>query len=55
MALAGSALLIGKIWDAVNDPLFGWISDRTTSRFGKRRVYMIFGALPLRVWQKKFD
>lgn len=54
-ALAGSALLIGKIWDAVNDPLFGWISDRTTSRFGKRRVYMIFGALPLRVWQKKFD
>jgi GPH family glycoside/pentoside/hexuronide:cation symporter len=46
-ALAGSALLIGKIWDAVNDPLFGWISDRTTSRFGKRRVYMIFGALPL--------
>ena len=47
-ALAGSALLIGKIWDAVNDPLFGWISDRTTSsRFGKRRVYMILGALPL--------
>ena len=35
-ALAGNALLVGKIWDAVNDPLFGWISDRTTSRFGKR-------------------
>ncbi len=48
-ALAGSALLVGKIWDAVNDPLFGWISDRTTSRFGKRRVYMIFGALPLAI------
>jgi GPH family glycoside/pentoside/hexuronide:cation symporter len=48
-ALASSALLIGKIWDAVNDPLFGWISDRTASRFGKRRVYMIFGALPLAV------
>ena len=48
-AIAGSALLIGKIWDAVNDPLFGWISDRTTSRFGKRRVYMIFGALPLSI------
>jgi glycoside/pentoside/hexuronide:cation symporter, GPH family len=47
-ALAGSALLIGKIWDAVNDPLFGWISDRTSAtRFGKRRVYMIFGAIPL--------
>jgi GPH family glycoside/pentoside/hexuronide:cation symporter len=46
-ALASSALLVCKIWDAVNDPLFGWFSDRTTSRFGKRRVYMIFGALPL--------
>lgn len=47
-ALAGTALLIGKIWDAINDPLFGWISDRTkTTRFGKRRVYMLFGALPL--------
>ncbi len=48
-ALASSALLVGKIWDGVNDPLFGWISDRTTSRFGKRRVYMIFGALPLAI------
>ena len=47
-ALVGSALLIGKIWDAINDPLFGWVSDRTGSkRFGKRRVYMIFGAIPL--------
>lgn len=47
-ALAGTALAVAKIWDAVNDPLFGWVSDRTRSpRFGKRRVYMIFGALPL--------
>jgi len=48
-ALAGGAVVVGKLWDAVNDPLFGWISDRTTSRFGKRRVWMIFGALPLAV------
>ena len=48
-ALAGSALLVGKIYDAINDPVFGWISDRTTSRFGKRRVDMIFGALPLAI------
>jgi GPH family glycoside/pentoside/hexuronide:cation symporter len=48
-ALASSALLVGKIWDAINDPLVGWLSDRTTSRFGKRRVYMIFGALPLAI------
>lgn len=46
-ALAGSAMLVGKLWDAVNDPLFGWLSDRTRSRFGKRRVFMIFGAIPL--------
>jgi GPH family glycoside/pentoside/hexuronide:cation symporter len=46
-ALAGNALLIGKIWDAINDPLFGWFTDRTQSRFGKRRVFMIFGAVPL--------
>ena len=48
-ALASSALLIGKVWDGINDPLFGWVSDRTRSRFGKRRVYMIFGALPLAI------
>lgn len=47
-SLASSTLLIGKMWDVVNDPLFVWISDRTPSRFGKRRVYMIFGALPLK-------
>lgn len=48
-ALAGNALLVGKIWDAVNDPLFGWLTDRTKSRFGKRRVFMLFGALPLAI------
>ena len=48
-ALAGNALLVGKIWDAVNDPLFGWITDRTESRFGKRRLFMIFGAIPLAI------
>lgn len=48
-AVAGSALLIGKLWDVVNDPLFGYMSDRTRSRYGRRRVYLIFGALPLAV------
>ncbi len=47
--LASTALWVAKFWDAVNDPLFGWLSDRTVSRFGKRRVYMIFGALPLAI------
>ncbi len=47
-ALAGLALMVGKLtWDAINDPLFGYLSDRTRSRFGRRRVYMLLGAVPL--------
>lgn len=46
-ALASTALLVGKIWDIVNDPLFGWLSDRTKSPFGRRRVFLVYGALPL--------
>ena len=52
-ALVGTALLVGKLsWDAINDPLFGYFSDRTQSRFGRRRPYMLFGAIPfgLSVW-----
>ncbi|MGD0706920.1 MAG: MFS transporter [Anaerolineaceae bacterium] len=48
-ALAGNALLIGKIWDSINDPLFGWITDRAKSPLGKRRVFMIYGAIPLAI------
>jgi GPH family glycoside/pentoside/hexuronide:cation symporter len=46
-ALAGSALIVAKLWDAFNDPIFGWISDKVESRFGKRRIFMVAGALPL--------
>jgi len=46
-ALAGAAILIGKFWDAVTDPMMGYISDRTHSRWGRRRPYFLFGALPL--------
>ena len=46
-AVAGAALAAGKVWDTVNDPLFGWITDRTRSRHGRHRVYLIYGAVPL--------
>jgi GPH family glycoside/pentoside/hexuronide:cation symporter len=44
--LAGLAYFIGQVWDSLNDPLIGVISDRTVSRFGRKRVYLLFGALP---------
>ncbi len=45
-SLAGTALLVGKIWDAVIDPLIGHFSDRTRSRWGRRRPYLLFFAIP---------
>lgn len=47
--LAAWAVAIGRIWDAVNDPLFGIISDRIRSPLGRRRVMLLFGAVPLGV------
>ncbi|MGC1479531.1 MAG: MFS transporter [Chthoniobacterales bacterium] len=43
---AGSVLLIGKLWDAFNDPLIGWLSDRTRSRWGRRLPWMVASAIP---------
>jgi len=46
---AGLAFFIGKLWDGINDPLMGVLSDRTRSRFGRKRVFVLFGAIPLGV------
>lgn len=46
-ALAGTALMLGKLWDAINDPLTGYISDHTSSRWGRRRVFLLFAAVPV--------
>jgi glycoside/pentoside/hexuronide:cation symporter, GPH family len=47
--LAGTALMIGRIWDAFYDPVIGYASDRTRSRWGRRRPYMFIGSFPLLV------
>lgn len=44
--LAGVAVGIGRLWDAINDPLFGLLSDRIRSRYGRRRVVLLFGTIP---------
>lgn len=44
--LASAVFLIAKFWDAFTDYLMGRISDKTKSKWGKRRVYMLFGAVP---------
>lgn len=43
--VAGLALSIATIWDAVTDPLMGTISDRTNTRFGRRHPYMLIGGM----------
>ncbi|MDR1506097.1 MAG: MFS transporter [Treponema sp.] len=45
--LAGAAVMIGKGWDAVTDPMMGFISDRTITPLGRRRPYLLAGAVPM--------
>ncbi len=47
---AGWAIGASRLWDAVNDPLFGLLSDRIRTRWGRRRVLLLFGAVPLGVF-----
>jgi GPH family glycoside/pentoside/hexuronide:cation symporter len=48
-AVAGIAIFIGKTWDWFNDPLIGYISDRTRTRWGRRRPFLLFGAIPFAI------
>ncbi len=45
-AAVGTMFFVTRIWDAVNDPIFGMLADRTESRWGKFRPWILFGALP---------
>lgn len=50
-AMAGLALLLPRVWNIIGDPIVGYLSDRTRTRFGRRRPYLLFGSL---VWAGAF-
>ncbi|MED5562568.1 MAG: MFS transporter, partial [Cyanobacteriota bacterium] len=45
--VAGSLLMVIKLWDGINDPMIGWLSDHTQTRWGPRIPWMLGAALPL--------
>ena len=48
-AVAGTLFMVSRLWDAVNDPLMGIIADRTDTRWGKFRPYLLWMMIPLAV------
>jgi GPH family glycoside/pentoside/hexuronide:cation symporter len=47
IGIAGTVVAVGRIWDAINDPLVGTISDRLRTSLGRRRPFFLIGAFPL--------
>ncbi len=43
--LLGYVFAISRLWDTITDPLMGYLSDRTRSRFGRRKPYILIGAV----------
>ncbi len=46
-AIMGGLIAASRLWDAVSDPLAGYLSDRTQSRFGRRRIWLYCSAIPM--------
>ena len=47
--LGGLALFLALVFDAISDPLVGYVSDRWRSRWGRRHPFMYFSALPVAI------
>ena len=47
MAMASTIMMIAKFWDAITDPLMGFITDNTRSKWGRRKPYIIAGGVCL--------
>lgn len=47
MSLASTIMMVAKIWDAITDPLMGFVSDNTRCRYGRRKPYMFWGGISL--------
>lgn len=47
MTVASTIMMVAKIWDAITDPLMGFISDNTRGKWGRRKPYMFFGGISL--------
>ncbi len=46
-AVMGSLIAGSRLWDAISDPLAGYLSDRTRSRHGRRRSWMYYASIPM--------
>jgi len=46
-AIMGLIFSVSRIWDAISDPLVGYLSDRTTTSLGRRRTWILFSFVPI--------
>ena len=44
-AIASTIFMVAKFWDAISDPIMGFISDNTRSKYGRRKPYLFIGGI----------